>query len=98
MATTSFHPIYSTQAESLEYIVNPQKTESGLFVTNYGCSDDPKEAAEIFEATRNSIGTGRTSVFSMHIHQNFAPGEITPEEAFRVGLKLCETIRAIVVF
>lgn len=92
MATTSVHSIYSTQAEALEYIVNPQKTESGLFVTSYGCSDDPKEAAEIFEATRNSIGTGRTSVLARHIHQSFAPGEITPEEAFRLGQKLCEKL------
>lgn len=92
MATTSVHSIYSTQAEALEYIVNPQKTESGLFVTSYGCSDDPKEAAEFFESTRNSIGTGRTSVLARHIHQNFAPGEITPEEAFRVGQKLCEKL------
>ena len=92
MATTSVHSIYSTQAEALEYIVNSQKTERGLFVTSYGCSDDPKEAAEIFEATRNSIGTGRTSVLARHIHQNFAPGEITPEEAFRLGQKLCEKL------
>lgn len=92
MATTSVHSIYSTQAAALEYIINPEKTDKGFFVANYACSNDPKEAAVMFDNVRNKLGTGRSTVLARHIHQNFAPGETTPEEAMRIGLELCEKL------
>lgn len=74
MATTSVHSIYVTQAQALEYIVNPEKTEDGTLVQNFACSNDPVIAAEMFDAVRNEKGTGRGIILARHIHQNFAPG------------------------
>ena len=92
MATTSVHSIYVTQAKALEYIINPKKTKDGLLVDSFACSSDPKLAAQMFEAARNRIGTGRGTILAQHIHQSFAPGEVTPEEALQIGLELCQRL------
>lgn len=92
MATTSVHSIYSTQAKALEYIVNPEKTEGGVLVQNYACSNDPKIASRMFEDVRNQLGTGRGTVLARHIHQNFAPNETTSEEAMKIGMELCQKL------
>ena len=92
MATTSVHSIYVTQTQALEYIVNPEKTEDGTLVQNFACSNDPVIAAEMFDAVRNEKGTGRGIILARHIHQNFAPGETTPEEAMQIGLELCQKL------
>lgn len=92
MATTSVHSIYVTQSKALEYIINPEKTENGLLVDSFACSNDPKLAAQMFEAVRNRLGTGRGNILAQHIHQNFAPGEVTPEEALQIGLELCRKL------
>lgn len=92
MATTSVHSIYVTQTKALEYIINPEKTKDGLLVDNFACSNDPKIASEMFEAVRSQIGSGRGNVLALHIHQNFAPNETTPEDALQIGRELCEKL------
>lgn len=92
MATTSVHSIYVTQSKALEYIINPEKTENGLLVDSFACSNDPKLAAQMFEAVRNQKGSGKGNVLARHIHQNFAPGETTPQQAMQIGLELCQRL------
>lgn len=92
MATTSVHSIYVTQTKALEYIINPEKTKNGMLVSNYACSNDPKIASQMFEAVRNQMGSGKGNVLARHIHQNFAPGETTPQQAMQIGLELCQKL------
>lgn len=92
MATTSVHSIYVTQSKALEYIINPEKTENGLLIDSFACSNDPKLAAQMFEAVRNQKGSGKGNVLARHIHQNFAPGETTPQQAMQIGLELCQRL------
>lgn len=46
MATTKIHSIKKTLDKSIDYIINPAKTNNGLLVSAYGCPDDAKGATE----------------------------------------------------
>ena len=77
--------------ERLDYIMNPEKTEAGALVSTYGCA--PKTAAAEFMLYRNEYlsNTGRVipnEVLGYHVRQAFKPGEITPEDANRIGKEL----------
>ena len=76
-----------------EYDEAEEKTGGGKFITSYMCS--PETAAEEFEMGRlvyESV-TGRSQpkekdIIAYRIIQSFKPGEITPEEANRIGYEL----------
>ena len=81
-----------TVAQSLsartDYAMNPEKTEKGELVTAYGC--DPVTVDEEFMLQKRQFEhlTGRTrkdSIIAYQIRQSFKPGEISPEEANRLG-------------
>lgn len=72
----------------IEYAVNPEKTDAGTFVSAYEC--DPRTATEEFMLTKRFYHqrTGldaASDVIAYQIRQSFKPGEITPEEANRLG-------------
>lgn len=90
MAVTSVHPIYVTQAKSVAYIINPIKTEKGLYVDSFMCSTQPEKTSEDFEIIRKS-GTRRSTILAQHLYQSFMPGEVTPEQAIEIGKKLAES-------
>lgn len=91
MAVTNIHEIYVTEAKSIAYIINPAKTEEGLYVDYYACSKNPNDVANDFQEVRDA-GTGRCKVLAQHVIQSFLPGEITPEEAIEVGRELAEKL------
>ena len=71
-----------------DYAQNPGKTEKGELVSGYEC--DPMTADEEFLLAKRQYLhiTGRrqqNDVIAYQIRQSFKPGEITPEEANRVG-------------
>ena len=76
----------------IDYVENPDKTEGGQLVTGYQCN--PKIAgAEFLLFKRQYLQkTGRErgadDVIAYHLRQSFVPGEITPEEANRLGQEL----------
>lgn len=74
-----------------DYAQNPEKTEKGELVTGYEC--DPMTADEEFFLAKRQYThiTGRrqqNDVIAYQIRQSFKPGEITPEEANRIGYEL----------
>jgi len=74
--------------ERTDYAMNPDKTENGTYVTSYAC--DPKTVCEEFTLSKREYeqitGLKRTdNVIAYQIRQSFKPGEITPEEANRIG-------------
>lgn len=78
-------------SERLDYSHNPMKTNDGEYVTGYEC--DPRTAWEEFLLTKREYEqkTGRQQkgdVLAYQIRQSFRPGEITPEEANRLGYEL----------
>lgn len=77
--------------DRIDYAQNPEKTEKGKLISSYEC--DPKTAAEEFLLAKKNYEriTGnprRGSVLAYQIRQSFRPGEITAEEANRVGHEL----------
>ena len=99
MAATRLIPLHvnkgKTIAQSLgdrtDYAKNPEKTEKGELVTSYQC--DPMTVDEEFMLSKRQYEqlTGRRQkheVIAYQIRQSFKPGEITLEEANRLGHEL----------
>ena len=83
--------IAQTLGDRTDYAKNPEKTEKGELVTAYGC--DPITVDEEFMLQKRLYfqvtGRSRTDdVIAYQIRQSFKPGEITPEEANRLGHEL----------
>ena len=82
-----------SMAERHNYDQKPEKTEDGTLVSSYMCS--PETAAEEFEVSKKIYAqlTGRSQskkhdIIMYRIIQSFKPGEITPEDANRLGYEL----------
>ena len=74
-----------------DYAQNPDKTNKGELVSSYECS--PLTADEEFMLSKRQyeLVTGRrqkNDVIAYQIRQSFKPGEITAEEANKVGYEL----------
>ena len=103
MAATRFLSMHKskgkTPAVSLSqreaYILNPTKTDGGRLVSAHGC-DPATAAAEMLLTRRQYLDAGGwvpgndKEVLAYHIRQAFKPGEITPEDANRIGRELAE--------
>lgn len=75
-------------ADRTDYSQNAEKTNDGEFICSYEC--DPKTADEEFLLSKRQYQhiTGRehrNNIIAYQIRQSFKPGEITPEEANRIG-------------
>lgn len=80
-------------ADRTDYSENAAKTEDGKYISAYAC--DAKTCDEEFLLSKRQYEhiTGRTQahdVIAYQIRQSFKPGEITPEEANRVGYEFAE--------
>ena len=76
-----------------DYAQNPEKTAKGDLVTGYQC--DPMTVDEEFLLAKRQYQhiTGKhqkRDVIAYQIRQSFKPGEITPDEANKVGYELAE--------
>ena len=99
MATTRIMPLHigkgrtESQAVSdiIDYVANPQKTDNGKLITGYGCDSRTADAEFLLAKRQYIAATGRVrgadDVIAYHVRQSFKPGEITPEEANRLGVE-----------
>lgn len=100
MATTALMPLHKGEGKSLQrafqqiigYVKNPNKTENGKFVSGYACNPLMADSEFVASKAEYIYNTGRIrgkdDVIAYHLRQSFAPGEITPEEANRLGREL----------
>ena len=99
MAATRLIPMHVNKGKTLtqslgdrtDYAKNPEKTDKGELVTEYQC--DPMTVDEELMLSKRQYEqiTGRRQrheVIAYQIRQSFKPGEITPEEANRLGQEL----------
>lgn len=99
MAATRLIPLHVNKGRSVaaclsartDYATNPEKTEKGDLVTSFEC--DPMTVDEEFMLTKRKYQqiTGReqsSNVIAYQIRQSFKPGEITAEDANRIGYEL----------
>ena len=96
MATTRIMPLHIGKGRSvgtavsdiLEYVKDTEKTDQGRLVTCFQCNPEIADAEFCFSKRRYQTSTGRkqeNDVIAYHVRQSFKPGEITPEEANRLG-------------
>ena len=74
-----------------DYAQNPEKTAGGALVSSYGCSPLTVDEEFLLSKRQYEQSTGRSqksNVIAYQIRQSFKPGEITPEEANKVGYEL----------
>ena len=101
MATTSIIPLHLNKgktikqclSERLNYGKNPQKTENGALISAYECDPDTADAEFALAKREYYHSTGRkyrNDVIAYQIRQSFKPGEVTPEEANRIGYEFAE--------
>lgn len=78
-------------ADRIGYSMNIEKTDKGRYVSSYSC--DPRTCVEEFMLSKRQYChfTGRmykNEVIAYQIRQSFKPGEISAEDANRVGYEL----------
>ena len=99
MAATRFIALHQNRGKSVaaclksrtDYAQNPEKTNGGTLVSSYGCSPLTVDEEFLLSKRQYELSTGRSqksNVIAYQIRQSFRPGEITPEEANKVGYEL----------
>ena len=96
MAATRLIPLHVNKGKTVakclanrtDYSQNAAKTNDGEFISSYEC--DPRTCDEEFLLSKRQYEqiTGRNQkhdVIAYQIRQSFKPGEITPEEANKIG-------------
>lgn len=83
--------IAQTLADRTGYSKNEEKTEDGKYISSFEC--DARTADEEFLLSKRQYEhmTGRRQehdVIAYQIRQSFKPGEVTPEEANKIGYEL----------
>ena len=71
-----------------DYAKNPDKTQDGELVSSYACDPRTADAEFLFSKRQYAQLTGReqkNDVIAYQVRQSFKPGEVTPEEANRIG-------------
>ena len=76
-----------------EYGMNPDKTEGGALISAFAC--EPETAVSEFALSKREYRelTGRvqeSDIIAYQIRQSFKPGEVTPEEANRIGYEFAK--------
>ena len=75
----------------LDYIKNPEKTREGELVTAFACHAATADAEFALARKEYFEITGRwreDEVIAYQIRQSFKPGEVSPEDANRLGYEL----------
>ena len=97
-ATTRLIPHHISKGETIarslkdrfDYGQNPDKTQGGELISSYECDHQTADAEFLLSKAKYKAITGReqkrdANVLCYQIRQSFLPGEITPEEANRIG-------------
>ena len=99
MAATRLIALHKNKGKSVaaclksrtDYAQNPDKTQQGELVSSYECSPLTVDEEFMLSKRQYELMTGRrqkNDVIAYQIRQSFKPGEITAEEANKVGYEL----------
>ena len=78
---------YQDLHNTVEYVEDSYKTEEQLFVTGIHCT--PEIAYEEMSITKSQFNK-TTGIQGFHAFQSFKEGEVTPEIAHEIGVKLAQ--------
>lgn len=78
----------------IDYVKNPEKTNNGALITSWQCDSRIADSEFLYTKQQYIRNTGKVrgtdDVIAYHLRQSFRPGEITPEEANRLGCELAK--------
>lgn len=81
-------------ADTIDYVKNPEKTDHGRLITSWQCDSRIADSQFFYSKQQYIRNTGKVrgadDVIAYHLRQSFRPGEITPEEANRLGCELAK--------
>ncbi|MDO4853049.1 MAG: relaxase/mobilization nuclease domain-containing protein [Clostridia bacterium] len=80
---------YQSMRDVMDYAMNDAKTEQQYYVSGWNC--DPDTAREEMQMTKQQYGK-EGGILAFHGYQSFKPGEVTPEEAHEIGMKLAQEL------
>ncbi len=89
MAVTKIWKVKDRLDITIEYAVNGEKTEEKLYVSGINCMPDTSYQ-EMINIKKQFFKTDGIQCF--HSVQSFVKGEITPEQAHEIGIKLAEEL------
>lgn len=89
MAYTKIHPIKNTVGKSIDYICDENKTDESLLISSFGCTRET--AAYDFRFLQNQNNRDDT-IKAYHLIQSFAPGEVSPDTAHKIGNELADKL------
>lgn len=79
--------------DRIEYSNNPEKTENGAYVSSFACDPHTADAEFLLSKRQYRTLTGReqkNDVIAYQVRQSFRPGEVTPEEANKIGYEFAQ--------
>ena len=96
MATTCIIPMHRNKGKTIaqclrartDYVKNPEKTNGGELISSFACDHRTVDAEFLLSKKEYQARTGRTQkrdVIAYQVRQSFRPGEVSPEEANRIG-------------
>ena len=99
MATTRIISVHVNQGKTIadcltdriDYSKNPEKTQGGELISSYECDPKTADAEFLYSKRQYQTITGREqrhNVIAYQVRQSFKPGEITPEDANRIGYEV----------
>ncbi len=94
MHTGDVRTVVAAIHKIVAYSENPHKTDGGKLISSFQCSRETADVEFAFSKCQYQAKTGRArggdDVIAYQIRQSFLPGEITPEEANRLGVELAQ--------
>ena len=81
-------------AHIIDYVKNPEKSDHGRLISSWQCDSRIADSQFFYFKQQYIRITGKVrgtdDVIAYHLRQSFRPGEITPEEANRLGYELAK--------
>ena len=94
MAYDKIHVIHSRLDNSIRYVMNTDKTVDGstgaILIGGINCQ--PETAYREMKQTKQRWDKASRPIQGYHIIHSFAPGEVTPEKAQKIGLELARRL------
>ena len=81
--------LYNQLHNVIDYASNSSKTENSVYVSGINCI--PETALQEMIITKKQYNK-TNGILAYHAYQSFAEGEVTPEQAHEIGIKLAEEL------
>lgn len=80
---------YQSMRDVMDYAMNDAKTEKQYYISGWNC--DPFAAREEMQITKQEYEK-EDGILAFHGYQSFKPGEVSPEIAHEIGVKLAKEL------